>query len=383
VLTIPQPAATPVPLSKKNRYYVYPEKIGRGTSVTSNPRNPTGKVVKQIPLTDLCSSDQGDSLVLSWLYDSASSSTSQQFSSPDGQSSSCSSIPPSEELSSFTPTEGTGDDESSKYPVVTQKKSVRGLSLRGWFHEFLCTTWNALVKPKEVVLFLSSDPRDQMRLRLMDEMNAVETAILKSNRKILITVEKCVACQPKDIQPGIDRYKPTTIILSCHGAKNSGPSMQDSAGYAIGVNPVVLSRLFSKAPNLKCIILNSCHSSEYAQYMANQTGASVMAFNGRVHDKEASDFSSEFLRQRGNGLSYLEAYESAELVARLTASDRFRPEMFWPIDRTSQPFAERTLRGDKLVPGLLQGTRWQWRLVELALALVVYMCTGNMADSTG
>jgi hypothetical protein len=133
VLTIPQPAATPVPLSEKDRYYVYPEKIGRGTSVilTSNPRIPTGKVVKQIPLIEgLRSSDQGDSLVLPWLYDYASSSTSQQF-SPDGQSSSCSSIPPSEELSSFTPTEGTGDDESSKYPVVTQKKSVRELSLRG------------------------------------------------------------------------------------------------------------------------------------------------------------------------------------------------------------------------------------------------------------
>lgn len=52
-------AAIPIPLKKEDGYQIHPEKIEeeieRGTSVilTSNPRNPTGKMVSPKELSDI------------------------------------------------------------------------------------------------------------------------------------------------------------------------------------------------------------------------------------------------------------------------------------------------------------------------------------------
>jgi aspartate/methionine/tyrosine aminotransferase len=56
-------AAIPIPLKKEDGYQIHPEKIeeeiARGTSVilTSNPRNPTGKMVSRkelVEIQDIC-----------------------------------------------------------------------------------------------------------------------------------------------------------------------------------------------------------------------------------------------------------------------------------------------------------------------------------------
>ena len=58
-LTNPQFAAIPSPLSEEDGYHIHPDKIAdeiaRGTSVilTSNPRNPTGRVVKNPELAEI------------------------------------------------------------------------------------------------------------------------------------------------------------------------------------------------------------------------------------------------------------------------------------------------------------------------------------------
>lgn len=62
-LTNPQFAAIPVPLSEEDGYHIHPDKIaeeiarGTGVILTSNPRNPTGRVVSNPELAeiqDLC-----------------------------------------------------------------------------------------------------------------------------------------------------------------------------------------------------------------------------------------------------------------------------------------------------------------------------------------
>jgi aspartate/methionine/tyrosine aminotransferase len=63
VLTDSQFAAIPIPLSEEDGYHIHPDKIaeeiirGTGVILTSNPRNPTGRVVANPELAeiqDLC-----------------------------------------------------------------------------------------------------------------------------------------------------------------------------------------------------------------------------------------------------------------------------------------------------------------------------------------
>jgi hypothetical protein len=372
-------------LCEKDKNLVLFEKVGRKigsrTIFPSSSRSSTGEVVKQILLTESLSSwDLGDLLESSCPSHSySSSSTSQEVPSGGGQSFSLFSRPPSENSSNFTPIEAFGDDEFSEHPMVTHGKP-------DWRYEILDgvgNLWHLFRKPKEVALFLVSDPEDQSRLWLMNEIRAAKMAIRASERNIHIRVEGCLACQVIDILPEISNCNPSTLILSCHGRKNFGPVLQDDNGNSIDINPEALADLFSMASNLRFVILNVCYSNEYAQDMADRTGALVVAFRGKLYDQNALTLSSEFLRQRANGLSYLKAYERATVVAGLTACDGFRPGLFWPTNGTSEAFAARTLGGGEMVPQRLRARVWLWRFAEFAVAFVVYMLTGNMANSTG
>jgi aspartate/methionine/tyrosine aminotransferase len=52
-------AAIPVPLSEEDGYHIHPDKIaeeiarGTGVIITSNPRNPTGRVVQNPELAEI------------------------------------------------------------------------------------------------------------------------------------------------------------------------------------------------------------------------------------------------------------------------------------------------------------------------------------------
>jgi hypothetical protein len=332
-------------------------------------------------LTESLSSwDLGDSLESPCPSHSYSSlSTSQQVPPGGGQSFSLFSRPPSENSSNSTPAEASGDDEPSEHPMVTH-------GTPDWRHDFLDwvkSFWNRFQNPKEVALFLVSDPEDQPRLCLMNEIRAGQMAIRASERNIHIPVKGCLACQVIDILPGISKYNPMILILSCHSVESVGPVFQDDSGRSICIDPKALANLISMASNPRFIFLNACSSDEYAQLMADLTGALVVAFRGKLCDEDALKLSSWFLRERANGCSYLEAYKRAKAVAKLTACGDFRPRLFRPIDRTSEAYAERTLRGGEMASQRLQEWRWQWRLAELTVVLVVYMLTGNMANSTG
>jgi len=72
---------------------------------------------------------------------------------------------------------------------------------------------------------------------------------------------------------------------------------------------------------LDLVILNACYSRDQAQAIADAVGYAV-EMEGAINDKEATEFSREFYRALGDGRSFEDAFERAQLAVGLTSNLR-------------------------------------------------------------
>ena len=167
------------------------------------------------------------------------------------------------------------------------------------------------------ILILSSDPRDEARLRLAQEQRDLQVAIRATRFAPSLNVFNEPSCRYSDITSALDRFDPHILHFSGHGGEDV-MYFEEAQGIAKGVKKQALANLLGQQKELQLVILNACFSLNQGQAFADAVGLAIVS-EGSILDQDAIDFSREFYTALGNGKrSYTEAFERAKSALGMT-----------------------------------------------------------------
>lgn len=159
------------------------------------------------------------------------------------------------------------------------------------------------------ILFLAANPLDTNRLRLDEEMRAIDHALRQGDYRDQFDIRSHWAVRISDLQELLLRHQPDIVHFSGHGSNSSEIILQDEQGNAVLVSTEALSNLFRLLKdNIRCVVLNSCYSQRQAAGIAEHVEC-VVGLSDEISDSAAVAFVSAFYRALGYGRSVQMAFE--------------------------------------------------------------------------
>lgn len=197
-------------------------------------------------------------------------------------------------------------------PLTTGQVSVLGL-LSGVLGPglFILSVRETRRKRKKMIkiLFLAANPKDTIRLRLDEEMRAIDEALLQAEFHDQFETEQQWAVRVADIQGHLLRHRPDIVHFSGHGSATSEIVLEDDTGTSQPVSVRALSQLFAVLKdNIKCVVLNACYSQPQAEAIAEHIDC-VIGMSKAIGDEAAVDFAAAFYRALGFGKSIKVAFD--------------------------------------------------------------------------
>lgn len=161
------------------------------------------------------------------------------------------------------------------------------------------------------ILFLAANPPDTNRLMLDEEFHEVEDRIRRADLRDLFELSAHFATRVDELPGLLLRHRPTIVHFSGHGSRASQIMMDGDSGGSHAVSAQTLGNLFSlMKDNVRCVLLNSCHSEPQAEAIAEHI-ACVVGMSRQVPDKAAIIFAATFYEMLGYGRSIRFAFEIA------------------------------------------------------------------------
>jgi hypothetical protein len=165
------------------------------------------------------------------------------------------------------------------------------------------------IHPVIKILFLAANPRDTSRLRLDEEIRAIDHALQLAEFRSRFDIEQHWAIRVSDIQGCLLRHKPDIVHFSGHGSSSSDIILEDNSGNSCPLSPRALSHLFSVfRDNVRCVVLNACYSEQQAQAIANHIDC-VIGMSNSIGDAAAVSFATSFYQAIGYGRDVKTAFE--------------------------------------------------------------------------
>jgi len=162
---------------------------------------------------------------------------------------------------------------------------------------------------KTRILFLAANPTDTTRLRLDEEVRAIDQALQQAKFRDAFNIQTHWAVRVRDLQPLLLRHEPTIVHFSGHGSHLSEIFLEDDYGAGVTVPTNALSKLFALfKDSIKCVILSACFSEPQAQSIAEQVGF-VIGMSAKITDKAAIRFASSFYQALGFGKDVQTAFQ--------------------------------------------------------------------------
>lgn len=195
-------------------------------------------------------------------------------------------------------------------------------------------TLNALAQIREIpekitVLFLASNPIDQVQLRLDEEARSITEMITKSKHRDSIRFQTCWAVQPKDVLQAINEYNPSIVHFSGHGSDNDEIIFQTNNGTAkIVSKEAIVQTMVASSEEIRLVFFNTCYSRNQAEAVVEHVECAI-GMNTSIGDEAALIFSSQFYSSIGFGLSVKKAFEQAKALLMLEGIlEQETPELF-------------------------------------------------------
>lgn len=164
-------------------------------------------------------------------------------------------------------------------------------------------------KPKIKILFLAANPTDTARLRLGEEVRAIDQALLQAKYRDAFDLEQAHAVRVADLEGLLMRHDPHIVHFSGHGASSGEILLQDDAGRASPVPPPALANVFSLLKdNVRCVVLNACFSQAQAEAIAQHIDC-VVGMSEEIGDGDARAFAAAFYGALAYGRSVKTAFE--------------------------------------------------------------------------
>ena len=163
--------------------------------------------------------------------------------------------------------------------------------------------------PKIKILFLAANPTDTARLRLGEEVRAIDQSLQLAKYRDAFDLEQAHAVRVADLQGLLMRYQPHIVHFSGHGAESGEILFQDDAGRAQAVPPQALANVFSLlTDNIRCVVLNACFSQTQAEAIAQHVDC-VVGMSQEIGDADARTFAAAFYEALAYGKSVKTAFE--------------------------------------------------------------------------
>lgn len=164
------------------------------------------------------------------------------------------------------------------------------------------------IPEKIMILFISSNPKDQSSLRLDEEAREIEENIKKSKNRDSIEFKTIWATRPLDILDAINEHKPTIIHFSGHGRADGSLVFEDLDGNSKFVSKdAIVQVISSESDTVKLVFFNNCFSYIQAKEMMKSIDFAIGMLEA-IGDKAAIIFSSKFYSSIGFGNTVKKAF---------------------------------------------------------------------------
>jgi len=159
------------------------------------------------------------------------------------------------------------------------------------------------------ILFLSADPIDTPKLRVDQEIRAIDQALRQADFRDRFEIEQHWAVRVADLQSCLLRHKPHIVHFSGHGSKSCEIVLEDALGNSQPVPVRALNKLFSVLKdNIRCVVLNACYSERQANAIARHIDC-VIGMSSTIGDLAAINFAMAFYQALGFGRDVGTAFE--------------------------------------------------------------------------
>lgn len=177
------------------------------------------------------------------------------------------------------------------------------------------------------ILFLSSSPSDELRIRVDKELRKIEESLDSAKFRDKIIINKKIAVKPETISKAMLDYNPNIVHFSGHGDID-GIAIENEEGNSILFPSEGLDRLFSLfSDSTKCVILNACYSEEQAKIISKHE-MYVVGMNDSIGDDAAIDFSIGFYQAIGAGKNVEFAYDMGMVLISQHIDDANIPTLW-------------------------------------------------------
>lgn len=172
--------------------------------------------------------------------------------------------------------------------------------------------------PKKItVLFLASNPIDQVQLRLDEEARSISEMIRKAKHRDAVKLESCWALQPMDLLQSLNDFNPTIVHFSGHGSDDDEIVFQAQDGTAKLVSKeAIVQTMMASSENIRLVFFNTCYSNNQAEAVSQFVDATI-GMNTSIGDDAARIFSSQFYSSIGFGLSVAKAFQQAKALVMM------------------------------------------------------------------
>lgn len=185
------------------------------------------------------------------------------------------------------------------------------------------------IPQKITVLFMASNPVDQIQLKLDEEARSIFGMIQKSKHRDSVNFESCWALQTVDLLHAINEFKPTIVHFSGHGSDNDEILFQTYNGMTRLVNKeAIVQTMTTSSDSIRLVFFNTCFSYNQAKAISESVEAAI-GMNNSIDDDAARIFSSQFYSAIGFGLSVGQAFQQARSALMLEGiKEEDTPELF-------------------------------------------------------
>lgn len=199
------------------------------------------------------------------------------------------------------------------------------------------------MRDKIKVLFLAADPfQDRARLRLDEEVRAVDHAIRKGTAADRLILVSSFDTRIRDLQDALLRHQPQIVHFAGHGGESGVIYLGDAYGRPQPVGKEALARLFGilETP-LRAVVLNACDTLSTVEVLRDVVDFAI-GMNSPVADASAIVFAEAFYGALAMGQTVPKSFEYGVVQLDLESD----PEAKTPVLRMRPGAVDEPHGGD-------------------------------------
>lgn len=177
---------------------------------------------------------------------------------------------------------------------------------------------------------MAANPTDTSRLRLDEEVSAIEEELLKVKFRDKFNFQQKHAVKVDALSQHLLQVEPDIVHFSGHGSRTGQITLENAHGTSHPVDARALSNLFSVLKdNIRCVVLNACYSEVQAKPISKHIDC-VIGMSKAIGDEAAIKFSQGFYRGIGFGKDVETAFKlGCNQIDLQGLNEQTSPQILW------------------------------------------------------